>query len=113
MVSAKHTSGPWKIGDQYGPVMDEIQAADGKTIAAVWTHRGRSPMRSPTHRREANPVEEWVANARLIAAAPDLLEALEDWMRVVDVKDCSLYCEETQLRIKKAVAAIAKAKGEA
>ncbi|MBC2594913.1 hypothetical protein H5P28_11655 [Ruficoccus amylovorans] len=47
------------------------------------------------------------ANARLIAAAPDLLEALED---IVDVLDA---LGEALAKVKDARAAIAKAKGEA
>ena len=49
--------------------------------------------------------KQWNANARLIAAAPELLEALE----------CMLSCEDAHHVIdanKRARAAIAKAKGE-
>jgi len=45
--------------------------------------------------------EEMMANARLIAAAPELLEALE-----------VLYEELSPRALRKAAAAIAKAKGE-
>jgi hypothetical protein len=50
-----------------------------------------------------------VANARLIAAAPDLLAALEDMLNLtLDEDDIAVSS-----RIAKARAAIAKAKGEA
>ena len=47
---------------------------------------------------------EWMPNARLIAAAPDLLEALEGAV-------CDGFCYH--MRCDRGRAAIAKAKGEA
>jgi hypothetical protein len=55
-----HTPGPWQAVD------DEILACDGDVrIADVPLCDGTNPT-------------EWQANARLIAAAPDLLAALKD-----------------------------------
>jgi NOL1/NOP2/fmu family ribosome biogenesis protein len=61
-------------------------------------------------------VQEWKANARLISAAPDLVEALEDAIGDYDawVKDAHVTPNESlQAWTNKARAAIAKAKGEA
>ena len=56
-MSAQHTPGPWHTaGDQGVQIRSQRDQ-----IAKVWTMRGN----------------EWKANARLIAAAPELLEALK------------------------------------
>lgn len=56
-MSAKHTPGPWHTaGDQGVQIRSQRDQ-----IAKVWTMRGN----------------EWKANARLIASAPELLEALK------------------------------------
>ena len=54
---SKHTPGPWHTAGEQGV---QIRSAKDQ-IAKVWTMRGN----------------EWKANARLIAAAPELLEALK------------------------------------
>lgn len=90
MSDSKHTPGPWEIAEFgrnhtiliYGP--DEILVADCGGIL-----------------RRSH--EEMESNARLIAAAPDLLAALEDVVRVAD-RDTVIF--------DVARAAIAKAKGE-
>ncbi|ANA73647.1 hypothetical protein [Pseudomonas aeruginosa] len=63
-----HTPGPWQISDDHGKRWIETLANDD-TICEV-------------HRRDRNvgrdKDEQFHANARLIAAAPELLEALQD-----------------------------------
>ncbi len=67
-MSAQHTPGPWIAQDGYGAVTSR----DG-TVAMVDNHFVPVAERSfPTQR------DERTANARLIAAAPDMLEALEN-----------------------------------
>lgn len=67
-----HTPGPWTIGREYTNSQDEILAADGRTIAIIWTRK--APF-GATARPQFKDVPELQANARLIAAAPELLEA--------------------------------------
>lgn len=56
-AETKYTPGPWHLAGEQG-----VQIRSKKDqIAKVWTMRGN----------------EWKANARLIAAAPELLEALQ------------------------------------
>ncbi len=69
MIDTKHTPGPWTMFGQYS-VMDHT----GLYIKLVGG--GEQPPFQP---------EEQEANARLIAAAPELLEVLETIERV-DVK---------------------------
>lgn len=56
--------------------------------------------------------EEDHANAHLIAAAPELYEALEDMMGLVGVQISAGHYEECCARVKKAQSALAKARGE-
>lgn len=61
---SKHTPGPWQI---IAPGFIGTVEADPQTIGYASDHRNT----------RTRPLEEQVANARLMAAAPDLLEALE------------------------------------
>lgn len=74
-MSAKHTPGPWHDNDTH----------DGEGPMAVWTSRSSGKFiccaqypfpNSPRRDREEVSDDERVANIRLIAAAPELLEAL-------------------------------------
>jgi hypothetical protein len=91
-VSAKHTPGPWLTTDG---IYNEIKALSepGKTWVIA-----RIKAASGVH-------EEARANAKLIAAAPDLLEVLQDV--AADTGPSGWWWGE------KMMAAIAKAKGEA
>lgn len=57
MSDAKHTPGPWRVFDNFGERIC-IHNADDYGIGEAWNFNGRP---------------ENIANARLIAAAPDLL----------------------------------------
>jgi len=57
----KHTPGPWRH-DYYGRYDDFIRDGEGNVIAHIGANRSN--------------VEENTANARLIAAAPQMYEAL-------------------------------------
>jgi len=61
MTNAKHTKGPWKYALNVGPTKALIVEADGSTVVEC-----------------SNRVHDsrFEANARLIAAAPELLAAL-------------------------------------
>ena len=57
--------------------------------------------------KQAAKATEW-ANARLIAAAPELLECLRDFIKTVQAVDPGVYCDA----IDEAEAVIAKATGK-
>lgn len=112
----EYAPAPWRIGDEYGPVMDEIVAANGRTIAAVWTHGNRSPMRAAAHRMDAKVNPGGMAVAHLMEAAPELLAALENC--VMELRQYHAHynakCEggcPALVYIEEAESAIAKAKG--
>jgi len=91
-MSARHTPGPWAVSP------DHIFRNQGDIFEIHWSDIGEC-------------VSECVhgsANARLIAAAPDLLFALQ---RLVDNVDGGEFISIT--RIEEARAAIAKATGGA
>ena len=89
-MSDKHTPGPWKIGTPPPNGEQTVGTDQGLMVAVATTGAGVQTK----------------ANARLIAAAPDLLEALKGLMALsdhrVDLRDAA----------KDARAAIAKATGE-
>ncbi len=94
-MNTKHTPGPWKYDETWAL----IHAEHGSEIAAVHAARGT--------RGEAQ------ANAHLIAAAPDLLAALEAFADNVsddedDYPDYEAYKQTKRLE-KQAREAIAKA----
>jgi hypothetical protein len=76
---AKHTSGPWVFVGECEPLhcedgsqfqIWEALQQGGRTIAAVVSNEDQSIG-----------VTEGIANAKLLAAAPELLEALESFLR--------------------------------
>jgi hypothetical protein len=66
-MNQTHTPGPWQIAPDF-PL--HVLSEDGQTLARV--RMSRLPANPQTYISE----REAIANARLIAAAPDLLEAL-------------------------------------
>lgn len=99
----KYTPGPWIEDDELGWVIPtDTRTQYGGAIAHAY----------------GDNEEQQAANARLIAAAPELLEALEDLDRILDgpladsitgdvMAEAGAYTALTNAR-----AAIAKAKGE-
>ncbi len=86
-MSTKHTPGPWVVN----PVRAQVDATHAPICQLLWPTRMRSE-------------DETESNARLIAAAPELLAALDEIARD--------YVTPPRLA-DIARAAIAKAKGQA
>ncbi len=70
MSTTKHTPGPWNVEHPYGEPGTYIAGPHTEIIAQVWKQT----------RLPASPDDATEANARVLAAAPEMLEAL----RVVD-----------------------------
>lgn len=104
MSNTKHTPGPWAIGMRGGANSCVIYARDGADqfndsgVAQIFGLYQNQPIEN---QRDATAL----ANARLIAASPDLLAALEATMHYVPKDSAFTY--------PAARAAIAKAKGGA
>lgn len=71
MSKAKHTSGPW-VRDRESGFDCDVRAANGRKIAAVNVQNQPKSKEGWAKRKAENE-----ANAILIAAAPELLEALQ------------------------------------
>jgi len=90
----KHTPGPWLIAKPKG----------NGVMHKIWRTNGDE--RNTGYARIARHVP-FAADAQLIAAAPDLLEALKEWIGYVPSSTDKIE----QARIDRAIAAIAKAEG--
>ena len=93
MADTKFTPGPWRLGNFSG-LNDRFiydGSDEGWAIADTKMHHGR-------HHKQG------LANAHLIAAAPELYEALED---------AALICRAFGHQCPQFYAALAKARGEA
>ncbi len=91
-IMTQHTPGPWKLNPamDFSGTWDAWLGKDGVTIAHIQSHKSK---------------ELTTANARLIAAAPELLEALKGLCEPADPATDSRRWEAAK-------AAIAKAEGE-
>ena len=109
MQTNKHTSGPWfrTVSQHNGEtVCDICTAADNgepKEMIARVNHCVITPGLAIS--------DEARANARLIAAAPDLILALEEMLAIFGEHE--QYDDESAQVITQTRAAIAKAKGDA
>jgi hypothetical protein len=103
-MHAEHTAGPWKKHDTY--IHDGSLA--GGLIAQVYDCGAVNKVCAAA--AENISIKEAQANARLIAAAPDLLAAL---VAIADMKvdKNTNYEELTALCMAIAITAIAKARG--
>jgi hypothetical protein len=95
MSEAKHTPGPWRVG-KGGPNGCPTVGTEKGLMVAMVSHGNSHPTQ---------------ANARLIAAAPDLLEALEWALDAWDTHNRTGDPMQGDWE-SDAIAAIAKAKGE-
>lgn len=98
MSSAKHTSGDWRVTEVGGETIIRAEGMLGR-IATI------GECRLPNSRYDDGCKQ---ANARLIAAAPDLLAALESAADEID----RIYRSKTNPAAVAARAALAKAQGE-
>lgn len=122
----KHTPGPWRVGCQHGLQKLEIANSNySKAVATVWAKQAVSRREDGRQVYVADPEGE--ANCRLIAAAPEMEEAIidadgcfeaalcEGWLEVLADGDIDRIRDLWERRLSHArnlfPAAIAKATG--
>ena len=100
---SKHTPGPWKVVENGNPlssgIVAIIQHSPERLLTVEEDHFG-GPWCAP---------DTWEANGRLIAAAPDLLEALSIMYDYHHADECKLGDDTAECLMMRA--AIAKAEG--
>ncbi len=92
-MSTKHTPGPWEVMDSFYPSIKEVFGASFKISCVMWA----TDLTEEDYKKRR-------ADLRLIAAAPELLEALQFVM--------TAHGEQLTTAFEQAEAAIAKATGE-
>ena len=109
----KHTPGPWGYEDPMGPdILTIVANPEAEVYDWIWVAQiGTEPVEDEDGSvRDKRTFAEHEANARLIAAAPDLLEVA---MRILERGYVSEHIEEERGDHLALVAAIAKATGRA
>ena len=100
---SKHTPGPWRRCGGFTPAYCAIHSNDGYIVFGLADPGAHTEQGQPI---KAPDTDTQHANARLIAAAPDLLEAL--W---VCMEHNRLHHGDSHNTVIQARAAIAKAEG--
>ena len=96
-----HTLGPWK----WHAAKHDDGRNNGSVISGADTGLAYCICKAPQFATE----KDWAANARLIAAAPELLDACEGLLSALD-EDCQSPSRRDELMFA-ARAAVAKARG--
>lgn len=119
-----YTKGPWTIftdlPEEHDGYIDHggyrINADGVEQLAYVWERSARvNPSTGEQDSSLPFGAEEAQANARLIASAPELLEALSDIIGSLEItwRNGYVAIEDVQKELEFARTAIRKAKGEA
>ncbi len=106
-MSAAHTPGPWSLSASFDRVERRVTHGDNPPL--VWGIASGINSAHPDYM----PRDEQIANARLIASAPELLDALERISTAYDETLRHPIAAPLLQAIYGARAAIAKAKGGA
>ncbi len=111
MSGERHTPGPWQVDDEMPPnTAGVFVRVHGDPFGHDMGIPIAAPILTPAYRASAG---ERRANARLIAAAPDLLAALQELLKHAGIADAdpSDIDGEDHVRESRARAAIKKATG--
>lgn len=85
-MNTKHTPGPWMLADENNQCCSVLLSTEHNLTACL----DRQDLNTGEFLIERS---EMLANARLISAAPELLEALKQCLGMLEQADCSTwYC---------------------
>lgn len=103
MMQTKHTPGPWFLIND---------ACVGGPVESGWEQAGCGIAHCGMRARTS---EEAAANARLIAAAPEMYEALKALLACPDISDVAGEDKDPETHAAESIAraALSKARGEA
>ena len=104
-MRAAHTPGPWNFSASFDSVERRVKHGDNPPL--VWAIASGINSAHPDYM----PRAEQIANARLIAAAPELLDALDRISTAYDETLRHPIASQLLQAIYRSRAAIAKAKG--
>jgi hypothetical protein len=104
MSKPKHTRGPWEVCDDGV----SVHAPNEQVIVATYQQRGEDNQPDFTVQTQ----EELEANARLIAAAPDLMASVAALLPLAQEYLKSAPSHPDNAKIADAIDAVAKARGE-
>ena len=112
MTDGKHTPGPWTSYPCNLERYSRVITANGAMVQIAYTglnHHDQVAMTKEVYgdRRTYGPGEETTANARLISAAPDLLEALIAAEQALEHAGSHLHADRCREVIAKATGAAA------
>jgi hypothetical protein len=104
MTISLHTPGPWNDDGQFIVAKDPNGKHPDIYIAEIAEQDSEGRVASP---------DQQVANASLIASAPDLFDALEYFFNIMHDYKCSVRKGYVKIAFQKAREALARAKGGA
>lgn len=113
MSEAKHAPGPWIAKQSIRRIDCPLWTVHAdKSVASVYSSLSTATAQVASIAVRSYKHDECKANALLIAAAPELLDALEELANDC-MQDHGVPCVPDKARVMNARAAIAKAKGGA
>ena len=111
MADVKHTPGPWTSYPCNLERYSRVITANGAMVQIAYTGLNHDQVAKTKEvygdRRTYGPGEETTANARLISAAPDLLEALIAAEQALEHAGSHLHADRCREVIAKATGAAA------
>jgi len=108
-MTTKHTPGPWILDKEYN-----VKDRQDRMIvigSGIFGHDVKSAAFPASSGQFVADDDGGESNAALIAAAPDLLEALKECLTVVRIQNGNLHADTNEIQAR-AEAAIAKAEGQ-
>jgi hypothetical protein len=97
-----HTPGPWHVSKRsHGGAICGVDGPNGECVAVIWADAGDGMK---AH------LPEWETNAHVLAAAPEMLEALRDILEKIERNEGPLTGLEIYIRDRAQAASTSSAR---